>query len=291
MKKVYTFKLIIPGLLLYSVLYLLPTLIGFGYSFTNWNIINFANPRFIALDNYITIFITEAQTYLKPIGNTILFAVVTAIFKAIVGLLLALLLNKGIKTKGTLRAIFFMPYIIAPLIAGYVFSSILHPQGMLNEFLRACNLDFLALSWLTNKATALPSVMFAEVWKMVGLNMVIFIAGLQTIPQSYYEAASIDGANAWNSFWKITFPCLMSSITINAVLNVINGFNAFDLIIALTNGGPGDATAVINTLSYTEYGSGRLGMASALGVVIVVITTFIAFVLQKFMSRGGEESL
>lgn len=291
MKKVYTFKLVLPGLLLYTLLYLLPTVIGFGYSFTNWNIINFSNPKFIGLDNYITIFLTEANTYLKPVFNTILFAVVTAILKAVFGLALALLLNKGLKTKGILRAVFFMPYVIAPLIAGYVFSSILHPQGILNEILRACNLDFLTHSWLTEMKTALPSVMFAEVWKMVGLNMVIFIAGLQTIPQSYYEAAAIDGANAWKSLTYITLPCLMPSITINAVLNVINGFNAFDLIVALTNGGPGDATAVINTLIYTEYGSGRLGMASALGVVIVIITTLIAVTLQMFMARGKGEGV
>lgn len=291
MKKVYTYKLVIPGLLIYTLLYLLPTIVGFGYSFTNWNIINFANPKFNGIDNYITIFATEAKTYLKPVGNTIVFATVTALLKAVAGLGLAVLLNKGLKTKGILRAIFFMPYVIAPLIAGYVFSSLLHPNGILNEFLRACNLDFLAHSWLTERATALPAVMFAEVWKMVGLNMVIFIAGLQTIPQSYYEAASIDGASAWKSFVNITLPCLLPSVTINAVLNIINGFNAFDLILALTNGGPGDATAVINTLIYTEYGSGRLGMASALGVVIVVITTVIAAVLQIFMSRGrgGDE--
>lgn len=285
MKNVYLKRLILPVFILYTVLYVLPCAMGVWYSFTNWNLTNFDNPKFIGLENYFTIFVKERDMYLTPVWKTLEFAVITAIFETIFGIGLALLLNREIKGKGILRGIFFLPFIMAPLIIGYIFSSVYHPNGILNNFLSSIGLDSLTHSWIAEKQFAFPAVMFTEIWRYVGLNMVIFIAGLQMVPKSFYESASIDGSSTWKQFIYITVPFIIPSLTVNTVLNIIHGINVFDIIVSLTNGGPGNATTVLNTVIYDEFASGRYGLASTLGVVIMVLTAVIAFVVQVQLSK------
>jgi raffinose/stachyose/melibiose transport system permease protein len=135
----------------------------------------------------------------------------------------------------------------------------------------------------------MPSVMAVEVWRMSGYCMVIFLAGLKVIPQNLFEAADIDGASAVQKFFKITLPFLQPSISINVILNLIWGLKVFDLIFVLTRGGPGYATGVLNTAVFFEYSSGRYGMATALGVVIFVITSIIALLVLRVLNRNTVE--
>ena len=225
---------------------------------------------------------------MASIIHTILFTVVTVIFKTLLGLGLALLLNKGLKTRNIFRTIFFLPYALAPLIIGISFISILKPEGPLNALLSLVGLDSLTHSWLTEPSTALGSTMAVEVWRMAGWNMMILLAGLQMIPEEYYEASAIDGAGPWKQFWKITLPYLRSSLMIVIVLNTIHGLRVFDIIYALTGGGPGGLTEVINTQVFKEFGMGRYGMSNALNVVIFLITVVIALAMQKVLT--GKES-
>ena len=280
-----------PAFLLYSILFVLPCVMGIWFSFTNWNMMNMFHADFIGLANFKTIFIDEKQTYISPIFTTLIFAGVTSILEVVFGISLAMLLNNEFRSKSLLRSIFFLPSIMAPLIIGYIFTSVYQPSGVLNNFLNLLGLDALSRAWLIDNTFALPAVMATEVWRYIGMNMVIFIAGLQMIPKAYYESASIDGASKWKEFLHITLPCIIPSITINAVLNVIHGLNVFDIIFSLTNGGPGNKTEVLNTVVYREFSSGRYGLASAVGVIVFVITLLIAFTMQVQLSKREIEGL
>lgn len=287
-KKYYGSKFVIPAFILYTVLYIIPTLAGMIISFTNWNITK-DGISFIGLENYINIFQSKGGPYLSSIVHTFEFTIVTVIFKTLLGLGLALLLNKGLKSRYVFRTIFFLPYALAPLIIGITFVSVLKPAGPFNAILTLFGLDSLTHSWLTEASTALGSTMAVEIWRMAGWNMMILLAGLQMIPEEYYEAASIDGASKWMQFWKITLPFLRPSLTTVIVLNTIHGLRVFDIIYALTGGGPGGLTEVINTQVFKEFGLGRYGMANALNVVIFVITVAIALGMQRAL-RGKERN-
>ena len=287
-KKYYGIKFVVPAFILYTILYIIPTLAGMIISFTNWNITR-PGLDFIGLENYINIFQSKGGPYLASIAHTFEFTIITVIFKTLIGLGLALLLNKGLKSRFVFRTIFFLPYALAPLIIGITFVSVLKPDGPFNAILSLLGLESITRSWLTEASTALGSTMAVESWRMAGWNMMILLAGLQMIPEEYYEAASIDGASKWIQFWKITLPFLRPSLTTVIVLNTIHGLRVFDIIYSLTGGGPGGLTEVINTQVFKEFGLGRYGMANALNVVIFVITVVIALGMQ-YALRGKENN-
>ena len=274
---------ILPAFLLYAALFILPSLLGIVYSLTDWNIYRNAI-NFIGLDNFKEILATSS--YRLIIGNTFFFALVTTFFKILIGLILALVLNENLRTRHVLRTIFYLPVVMSPLVIGLVFISIFNPtRGLLNQALRGIGLDSFTRQWLADAGTAMPVVMGVEIWRLSGYCMVIFLAGLQLIPQNLYEVASIDGAGAWHSFMNITLPFLRPSITMNLILNIIWGLKAFDIIFILTKGGPGHRSEVISVSVFDEYSSGRYGFATALGVVIFVLTSVIAFVVLRMLNK------
>ncbi len=218
--RIYPFYFVMGALLIYAVLFVLPGIIGIGYSFTDWSMYSDA-PQFVGLENFQKIFSAE-EDYLKIIGNTLLFTLVTTIAKTVIGLGLAVILTKSVKLLNMHRAIMFMPSVLSTLIIGIIFKSILEPSGgLLNSILRAFGLDFLAQKWLVTSEFAFPSVMAVDTWKGAGYIMTILIAGMLSISPTYYEAASIDGASGWQRFRHITLPLLAPTLTITTVLNVI----------------------------------------------------------------------
>lgn len=282
-KKVYPAAFLIFPLALYTVFFMLPSFVGLGLSFTNWSAAG-SNIRFVGLEHFIEIFTNKRN--LLVIANTFIIAIATTLLKNVLGLTLALGLNRSFKTQNLLRTIYFFPVTLSPLIIGLVFKSIFDVDtGMLNRFLSAIGLSGLAQDWLGQMNTAKESVIFVEVWRLVGQNMVIYLAGLQSIPQDYLEAADIDGAGSWQKFTRIVLPQLMPAITINVILNVIAGLKIFDVIFVLTNGGPARATEVMNTTIFKAYSSGRYGFSTALGLVMFVFTTLIAFSMLRAMSK------
>ncbi|WP_152396429.1 carbohydrate ABC transporter permease [Paenibacillus guangzhouensis] len=282
--KLYSWKFILPAFLLFFGLFLVPNLMGFYYSLTNWNAMS-DQVKFIGLDNFREVF-TDPSNF-RFIYNTLMFALVTSLFKAVIGLALALMLNEGMKSKNVLRTIFFMPVVISNLIVGLIFQQIYNPDtGILNEFLHAIGLGALSQSWIGDPKLAIWSSMGVEIWKAAGFNMVIFLAGLQMVPKEMYEAADIDGANYWNKLMKVTIPFLIPSITINMMLNVISGLKVFDVIFALTNGGPGRASEVINLTIFNQFGLGTYGYGTALGVLLFVFLAVISVGLVKIFTRS-----
>jgi raffinose/stachyose/melibiose transport system permease protein len=263
---------------------------GFYYSFTDWSSYS-ADVNFVGTENFYRIFYKTNEHYIDYIKNTMIFTVVTIILKTVIALLIALLLTSGIKRLANFhRTVIFLPVVLPLLVVGLVFRSILHPTtGILNIFLRTIGLDFLAQRWLVDVNWALLSVIGVDTWKGVGYLMVILIAGLQAIPNDYYEAARIDGANALQLLWHITLPLLMPSIMVVTVLNLLYGLKVFDIVWVLTNGGPGYATETVYTAVFREFSKGRYGIATALSTMLfVIMVSFGYFVIQLMHKKEAD---
>ena len=211
--RMYPTWFIFGALLLYAVLYVLPSVMGIAYSFTDWSVYS-QEIHFVGWQNFATVFSTD-YNYTRILGNTFLFTVVTTLAKNVIGLALAVLLTKKVKLLNFHRAVMYLPCVLSALIVGMIFKSVLNPKiGLLNTALRAVGLDALAMNWLTDSKIAFNSVMAVDVWKGMGYIMTILIAGIMSIAPTYYEAAQIDGGSAWQCFRHITLPLLMPTLTV-----------------------------------------------------------------------------
>ncbi len=283
--KIYPMWFAVLALVIYSVLFVLPGLIGIGYSFTDWS--SYSNQlHFVGLENFKTVFSAD-ENYLKIIKNTLVFTLGTTIIKNMLGLALAVLLTKSIRLLNFHRGVMFLPSVLSTLILGMIFTSILNPSsGLLNTFLRDIGLEGLAKPWLTSPHYAFQSVMAVDIWRGTGYIMTILIAGILSISQDYYEACSIDGASSWQKFRFITLPLLLPTLATTTVLNVIYGLKVFDMIYALTNGGPGKATTeVLYTAVFKKFGTGQYAIGTALSSVMFVFMVVIGFFMIRMMTK------
>jgi raffinose/stachyose/melibiose transport system permease protein len=274
------------ALLLYGIFFVLPGIMGFYFAFTDWNSYS-SQVNWIGLDNFREIFASNQQGYLGFIKNTVIFTVSTIVLKTIFALILALLLTEGVKRLTHFyRLIIYLPAVLPMLVVSLIFKSILNPEtGFLNVTLNNIGLGFLAQPWLIDINWALPSVIGVDTWRGVGYIMVILIAGLQAIPRDYYEAASIDGANAWQSFFYITLPQLLPVLSVTTVLNLLYGLKVFDIVFVLTNGGPGRVTDTVYTAIFSDFSKGRYGVATALSSLMFVIMVFLGYFVLRLMHR------
>lgn len=288
--KTYPFYFTFGALALYVVFVVLPGFMGIAYSFTDWNSYS-TEVNFVGLDNFKTIF-SGGEKYLDYIGNTLFFTLYTLVLKTIIALFLAILLHYGVRRLAHLyRVIIYLPVVLPTIVVGLVFRSILNPRtGVLNEFFRSVGLDGLAQAWLVDPDIAMLSVIGVDTWKGVGYIMVILIAGLQTIPQEYYEAAEIDGASPIARFRHITLPLLVPALTVVTVLNLLYGLRVFDIVYVLTGGGPGYTTDVVFTAVFDEFSKGRYGVGTALSSVLFVIMTAASFFIVRRLTRNSIEA-
>jgi len=284
-KKIYPQWFLIVPLVLYAVFFLLPGVLGVAYSFTDWNVRSLGELNFIGLDNYIEIF-TSDKNYTAGIFNTLKFTVISNIIKLTTGLFLAIMLKEKLKGKSIYRTLLYLPSVLPFLIIGLIFKSVLnYNNGLLNTFLEFINLGFLKQKWLSDLSVVWKSIYGVDAWRGIGYVMTIFLAGLNTIPQSYYDAASIDGASFWQKLIHITLPNLTGSITINLVFGLTYGLKVFDIIYVLTNGGPGHATEVVTTYVYQLYANGQYGLSVSLNTILFVITMMIGLLVVKYMGK------
>ncbi len=285
--RVYSKWFWVPAFAIFFILFLLPSILGIFFSFTNWNSFS-ENIKWIGLDNYRKIF--KSMSNIRPILNTIFFAFMTSILKGGIGLLLALALNRAVYGRNALRTLFFLPIILSNVVVGLVFQQIYHPDtGVLNQFLRLIGAGSLARGWIIEPGLVMWSCVGVEVWKASGFNMVIFLAGLQSVPSDLYEACDIDGGNAWQKFAKITIPFIMPSIVINMLLNIISGLKVFDVIYTLTNGGPGRLSEVVEIVVLNEFSIGNYGYGTAYSTLMFFILIVISVnVIRRFSKEGSE---
>ncbi len=283
--KAYPFYFAGGALGLYLLFYVLPSVMGFYYAFTDWNSYS-SEVNFVGLANLKLIF-ASGQGYLLFIKNTIVFTVATILTKTVIALGLAVLLTSGLKRLAHFhRVIMYLPAVLPMLVVSLIFKSILNPAtGLLNTFLRDVGLGFLAQKWLVDVRWAMPSVIGVDTWRGAGYIMVILIAGIQAIPKDYYEAAAIDGASGWSAFRHITLPLLMPVLAVTTVLNLLYGLKVFDIVFVLTNGGPGRATDTVYTAIFDEFSKGRYGVATALSSILFLVMIGLGYFVIRFMHR------
>jgi len=281
-KNLYSYYMVFPALLIYSIFFVIPALAAFYYSFTDWRL-DRIDLKFIGWDNFEKIF--SDKTLILALKNTAIFAVVTVAGKNIIGLLLAVALNMRLKTKNLLRAIFYSPSILSILVISILFTPMLRTEGTINRILEAVGLHSLSQAWLTNPSLVIWTIAIVSIWQSAGFQMAIYLAGLQSISQEYYEAATIDGASSWKSFFKITLPLLLPAININLMLTLIGGLKVFSEVYVMTGGGPGNASQVVGTIILRSFGEGNWGLGTAVNTLLFVAVTIIAIPLLIFMRR------
>ena len=287
MKK-YSYAIALPGLILYFLFFIIPSLAGLFFSFFRMYGFSFDTATIAGLLNYIDVFTQPKMS--RAIYNSFVFAIVTTVFKMLFGMLLALALNRKLAFTNALRTIFFMPAVINTVAVGLIFSSMMHPtNGLINVFLNQIGLGSLAKGWLVDQKIAIFSICAIEIWKWSGFTMVILLSGMQTISNDYLEAAQIDGVNGWQKFRYIVFPLLLPSINNALILNIIGGLKVFDLVQATTQGGPGTATEVFGTLIYKSFGSGRFGEGCAASILLAIIIALIAMPTYKYIADREVE--
>ena len=279
----YPYWFIVPAAIVYAVLYLLPTVASFWFSLTRWNL---TDTQFIGLDNYRQFF--SEPFLLQGLGNTIIYALVTCAIKSALGLILAVYLTSNVFAQGLLRNVIFFPVLVSTIGVGLTFSALMHPtKGMFNVALGA--LGIAGPGWLVNPGLALFSVAFVDVWKGVGLATLIYIAGLATINQDYYEAASIEGASRRQMFWKITVPLVRPATVTVITLSLIGGLRSFDLIWSMTRGGPGFSSDVLASVVYKQYQAGFYGLSTAGNVILFLLIALIIIPLTSYFNRRQVE--
>ncbi|MDI4645200.1 MULTISPECIES: carbohydrate ABC transporter permease [Cohnella] len=276
-----------PALSVFLLFFIAPTLIGVYYSFTDWNV-NADSISFIGFDNYKALF--GEPRLGKALSNTLIFAAAVTLLQNAVGLGLALLMNEAIRMRNLFRTIFFMPYVIAPIVIGYVFRAIYHPEhGIVNEALGWIGLGSLGQDWLNDPKWALFSIIATDIWRVAGFAMVVYLAGLQFIPKDLTESASIDGASYWRRFRHIVFPLLAASFTVNVLLSVIGSMKVFEMVMVLTDGGPGYTTEVFYTYIRSTFSMGQMGYSTAINLVLFVLVTVVGVpVLMALKKREVE---
>lgn len=274
----------VPAAILVAIFLYWPFLQGAFYSLTNSQ--GYGTWDFIGLKNFIAMF-SDSR-----VGNayifTIVMAVVITIGQNFLGLFLAVLLNSKIAFKNGFRAIFFVPYTLAVLVIGYVFKYIF--MVPIPEIGQALGIDWLSTSLLTNPDLAWFPIAFLSIWQGVAYSTLLYLAGLQTIDTEVYEAADIDGVNAWQRFWLITFPLIGPFFTINMVLSLKNALSMFDQVVALTGGGPDSKTETVSYLIFQNgLGNGEYAYQMANAVTFFIVLAILAFIQLKFFS--GKEQI
>lgn len=282
-KSPYPYWFYLPAAIIYAALFLVPTFASFFFSFTRWTLTDFT---FIGFDNFVQFF--QEPALLKGLLNTFIYGVVTSTLKVVLGMLLAVMLTSQIIARGYLRSVIFFPVLLSSIGVGIVFTVLMDPRnGMINEALTLIGID--GPAWLTDPAWALISVALVDVWKGVGLATVIYIAGIVSIPQEYFEAATMDGASSVKSFFQITLPLARPATATVIILSLIGGLRSFDLIWAMTKGGPGFTSDVIASVIFKQYQAGFYGLSTAGNVVLFLIVTAIIVPLSSFLNRKEVE--
>jgi raffinose/stachyose/melibiose transport system permease protein len=278
-KSPYPYWFVLPAAVLFTVLFLLPTIASFWFSMTRWDLFK---AEFIGLDNYYQFF--KEPFLIQGLTNTIIYAVLTSGAKTVLGLLIAVLLTTGLWGQGFLRTVVFFPVLVSTIGVGITFSVLMHPtRGLINVGLAAIGIH--GPGWLTDANLALYSIVMVDVWKGVGLATVIYIAGLASISAEYYEAARIDGATRLQLFFRVTVPLVKPATVTVVTLSLIGGLRSFDLIWAMTRGGPGFSSDVLASVIYKQYQAGFYGLSTAGNVILFALIALCVLPLTMWFNR------
>jgi ABC-type sugar transport system permease subunit len=273
---------ILPNFLGFLAFTLIPVTAAFALSFMEWTA--FTAPRWVGLENFQRMF--QSDTFWVALRNTVVYALGHVPLTMALALLLAMLLNRKLKGIGFFRVAIFFPYITSLVAVAVVWNMLFSPDtGPINQFLNSIGIAE-PPGWTSSSDWAMPAVIITSVWRDMGYYMVLYLAGLQAIPSELYEAAEVDGASAWQRFWNVTIPSLRPTTFFVVVMLTVSSFKVFDLIVVMTNGGPGRSTTVLSQLIYQEgIGEGKFGYSSAISLVLFVIVLTVTVLQFKIQQR------
>ena len=275
------YAMLLPVVLLFTLFITVPAIVGMFYSITNY--VGYGEWEFTGLTNYIAIF--SDPRILSSYGFTLGFSLVTVVVVNVIALALALGLNAKIKAKTALRGVFFIPMVISGIVIAYVFNYLFSTS--LPTIAASLGIESLQSSILADERFAWLAIVIVTAWQAIPGAMIIYLAGLLAIPGEVYEAASIDGAKAWRQFRSITFPLVLGYVVINTILGFKGFLNAYDIIVGLTNGGPGTSTFSVAMTIFTGFTSGDYAYQMANAVIFFVVTVVISVIQLRLIQRRG----
>jgi len=274
------FAFLAPSLLGVILFLLIPIVMVIGLSLVQWNMLT--PMKWVGLSNYVNIF--EFDGFGHSLIVTAYYVILNIPIQTAFALGMAMLLRSKHAGSGVIRIIAVLPFLSTPVAMGVVWNWIFNPTGLVNQFLG--HLGITGPAWLSNEATAMPVIAFANIWQYAGYNMLFFLAGLGAIPLTLYEAAALDGATKWEQFRRVTLPLLRPTMLFVLVTGVIGSFQVFDTVYVMTNGGPGNATQVASLNIYnTAFTGFRIGEASAMSVVLFLIILAITVVQFRYFNK------
>lgn len=277
----------LPGILVVLAIHYVATTVGGFFAFTDWTGIGSFN--LIGLDNFVKIF--QDPTKVGALTNTLFLAFASVILTNVFGLLLALALNRGLKTRFILRVVFFMPVVLSPLAVSFIWKFIFDYNGPINAVLTAVGQGDQVKAWLADPNYAIWAVLIVITWQNTGFAMVIYLAGLASVPVEIEEAAALDGAGLWGRFQHVVFPAIRPAVAIATTLGLVNGLRIFDQIMGLTGGGPSGATETLATQVYKQtFALGNFGFGAALALILTVIILGFAVVQQRVSAGRNQEA-
>lgn len=276
----------VPALALFAVFVVLPFIKGIYLSLTNWNGYS-PSYKFVGLKNYARMLTDENVR--TAFVNTIIYGFGSTLVQNVLGIAFAVLLNKKFRGRSLIRTVIYLQVMIAPLIMGYImYFFFTYNNGAVNDVLKLFGAQ--PVDWLAKGSRAVIILMLVNSLQFAGISMVIYLAGLQNIPALYYDAAAIDGVNDRQRFFYVTLPLLMPAVTSSVTINLIGGLKLFDVISALTGGGPGYDTNSLSTLIHRLYfGSERAGYAAAVGLVFFVFIMIVSNIVVKALQKRQVE--
>ena len=273
----YTIWYVVPALVIFTVLFIIPMVISVFFSLTVWSFTDF---EFVGLQNYKMFF--EDKQLMQGLGNTLFYALSTSGSKVILAFFIAVFLTSNIRMRGAMRSVVFFPHLVSNVAIGITFMALMHPtKGLFNEVLTRLGSE--KIKFLYAPETALPSVIFTDIWKGLSVSVVIYIAGLQAIDRTYYEAAEIDGANKLQILRNITLPLVRPAMNTIIILSLIGGLKSFDLIKTMTDGGPGYSSTVLALTVYRQFSNGYYGMSTTGNIIMLVMISMISYPLQRYL--------
>lgn len=272
---------ILPVFVASSAFLYMPMIFSGFWSFTKYN--GLLPPQWVGLANYRALF--QDERFLKALWNTVLFVVIGMGIGPALGLVTALLLNQKIHGRGFFRTAYFLPVMTSLVVVGTIWKILLQDNGIINEIVGFFGLP--GRAWLNDTTTALPAVVVTSIWQGFGFETVVFLAALQSIPKDLYDAALVDGSSAWQRFRFVTLPALRPTLMFVYIVGIIGSFQVFDQIFVMTNGGPLDSTRTLVFDLYDRFGQLKLGEASAVAYVLLVILATLSFIqIRVFEERS-----
>lgn len=282
----YPIWLTFPSIFFIATFYLFPIVLGIGLAFTSWSFHNL-EMKFIGLENFRSVL--KDPDFFVSVQHTLRYAIVILVLRNVFAMILALGMNRKMRSTNFLRTVYFLPSVLSYVVVGIMFIAMLRMSGMVNQLLSAIVGMQVEIPWIDSPKMSLISVMMLDLWVWSGFHGVLLLNGLQTIDESYYEAAKIDGANSWKTFTRITLPLMIPSIRMSFVLTMIGALRVFEQCMVLTYGGPGNSSMTVNMYVYRLFGLGFYSKSSAVETMLAIVIFTLTFIITKLFQKKEME--